>query len=215
MSNGIITTTVTFEDLITDHDADLSDLKAAYEEVVEYAREEYGPRPEWPDSIRQLAEMYNESGKSIQSRQHVLETLRDAYGDGAFTIKMLSGAELTDIETELRMEAQKRGVGTDTLQAKRQQLTTDRATVSAPEGVPTDDDGSPAPSEGPNPLAISLYEQVERLNTAGAADFRAPGFADATDGAAFGSSGVPTTVSDPSSVSDATTDESPERGDSS
>ena len=210
-----ITTALTFDDLINDHDDDLESLRAAYEEVVEYATEEHGERPAWPDVLRQQAQMYDEAGKSIQRRQHVLTTLRDEYDDAEFTIKMLSGSELMDIETDLRMEAQKRGVEPGTLQAYRQQLTVDRATVAAPDAVPTDDDGNPLPSECPNPLTLALHEQVERLNTAGAADFRAPGFGDATDGAAFGSSGVPTSAKKTSSDLDPTADVSPSRGDSS
>ena len=176
-----ITETVTFDDLISSYGPELEELEAAYNGAVEYATDEYGEeRTEWPNEVRSLVEMYNEAGKSIQQRQHVLERLSTHYGDGGFKIAMLTGSELMDIETEMRMKAKDRGVQVSELQAYRQQLTTDYATVGAPEEFPTDSDGSPQPSEAPNPLTLSLYEHVERLNMGGSSDFRAPGFGDST-----------------------------------
>lgn len=221
MTDGTITTTVTFDELISDYDSELGDLREAYEEVVEFAQEEYGSedapaeRPEWPAEVRQQAEAYEEAGKAIQKRQHVLETLREEYDDGEFTLKMLSGGELMEVETELRMEAQRRDTQPSMLQAFRQQLVVDRATVGAPDAVPTDDEGSPVPSECPGPLTLALHEQAERLNTSGAGDFRAPGFGDETSGGASGTSAAPKPASSASSSLDPTDESAPRRGDSS
>lgn len=209
-----ITTDVTFADLRAQYDDELDDLRKAHNELIDHALEEYGHDEghEWPESIRAAVEAYDEAGKSIQRRQHVLDRLREEYGEGAFTITMLSGAELMDVETELRMEANKRGVQPSTLQALRQQLTVDAATTGAPEGVPRDDDGSPVPSECPNPLTLALYDQVEALNTAGETGFRAPGFGEETTGAASASSGRPTSSGTPSSMSAPTGDARPQPG---
>lgn len=209
-----ITTTVTLADLRDQYDDELAEFRDAFEEVVEHAREEYGDRAEWPDAVRQTAEAYEEAGKSIQRRQHALDRFADEYGDGAFEVKMLSGAELMSIESDLRTEAAGRDVDPETLSAYRQQLTVDAATVDAPAGVPTDDDG-PLPSECPNPLTLSLYDVVERLNTAGAADFRAPGFGDETDGEDCGTSASPMSSLKSSSVSEEPDGGDPLRGDSS
>lgn len=192
MTENTITTTVTFSDLITHNDPELDQLRDAYEDAVEYGTDEYGTdeRHAWDSNLRQQVSMYDEAAKAIQSRQHVLQELADEYEDDAFEVKMLSGSELLDLETELRMEAQRKGVGVDALQARRKQLTVDAATVDAPDEVPRDDDGSPVPSECPNPLTIALHEQVESLNTAGGGDFRAPGFGESTGGVASGTSGT-------------------------
>lgn len=211
-----ITTDVAFADLQAQYDDELADLREAYEELVEYARDEYGDqRGEWPKGVRQYATVLDESGKSIQKRQHVLETLASEYDGDTFGIKMLSGAELVEVETELRMEARKRDADPDAVQSYRQQLTVDTATVDAPAAVPTDDDGSPLPSECPNPLTISLYEQVERLNQAGSTDFRAPGFGDEASGAASPTSDRPRTSSELSKPSAGIDAASPQPGDSS
>lgn len=223
-----ITTTVTFDDLSTAYDDELAELREAYEDVVAFAEEEFGPDafdrpiPEDGDegdrealaTLKQQARVYEESGKSIQNRQHVLDSLKESYSGMDFTIKMLTGSELMDIETELRMEAQAKGVEVSTLQATRKQLTVDAATVDAPPEVPRDDDGNPTPSECPNPLTFALHDQIERLNTSGATDFRAPGFGDETDGLPA-SSGPPTRAGEASSDLDPTDGSTPPRGDTS
>lgn len=171
-----ITQTVTFDDLIADHDDELDDLREGYDDLAEWATDEHGERREgWPEEVRQYLTQYDETAKTIQKRQHVLETLREEYDDDTFELQLLSGAALMDIETELRMEANKRGVEPAVLNSYRERLLVDRATVDAPDAVPTDDEGSPVPSECPNPLVQSLSEHASRLNTAGETDFRAPG----------------------------------------
>lgn len=223
MTEGTITTTVYFEDFQSSLDDTLTELQEAYNELTETAREQYGeddepaPRDEWPEETRGQAEAYNEAGKAIQKRQHVLESLQpelDPEGVG-FELKMLSGSELMDIETELRMEAQKRDTQPQALQAYRQQLVVDQATIRAPDPIPTDDDGSPVPSECPNPLTLELHERAEEVNTAGVGDFRAPGFDDETSGAASGTFEAPRSAVGMSKPSPPT-DETPSgRGDSS
>ena len=206
-----ITTTLTFDDLIASYDPELDELEDAYHDVVEFAEDEYGDNMgQWPKSVRAMASMFDQSGKSIQQRRHVLETLRDEYDDGTFTIKMLTGSELIDVETRLRMEAKSRDVEVAELQTYRQQLTADAATVEAPEGVPRDDDDSPLISECPNPLTLAIHEHVERLNTSGSVDFRAPGFGDRTLSADSSSPELPTqskaTSSDTATDAESSTD---------
>lgn len=185
-----LTTTVTWADLRIAHSDELDDLRTAYDEIKERATDEYGedalniPLPADPDLVddrmdlyvyQQQAQQYEQAAESIEKRQHLLERLEGEYGSDPFELKMLSGEEAMDIETELRTMAQKEGVGVDVIQVRRNALTVDAATVDAPEGVPRED-GSPKPSACPNALTLSLWEQVERFNNAGATDFRPEGF---------------------------------------
>lgn len=206
MTDSTITQTITFSDLITAHQGELDDLRDAYQDVQARASEEFGedaldrPIPQnisedAQDELRGLqqeATVYNESAKSIQQRVNALKRLEGEYGDGDFEIRMLSGSELMDIERALRTEPRFRDVPRDAVQGDRKAMVGDVATVEAPEGVPRDDDGSPTPSECPNPLTLSLYEQVELLNNGGGVDFRPPGFDDEPRGVASSSSGVRT-----------------------
>lgn len=215
----MITTTVTWGDLISQHDDELADLRDAYDEIADLAREEYGDDaldrtlPGDADLLddaerdlyvyQQQAAQYDEAAKTIQNRKHVLETLREEFGDGDFEIKMLTGEETMDIETELRMLAQRKDVSVDTIQIRRNGLTVDAATVDAPEGVPQDGADDPAPSLAPNPLTLALWEQVQRFNNAGATDFRPEGLGDGdvSGPGASASSEVPTTSGDHSEPS--------------
>lgn len=228
-NTNTITTTVTFAELISATDDDLGDHREAYEDAVALAREEFGEDaldrhvPEDADDeelqrlsdLQQQAEIHDASGKAIQTRQHVLERLKESYSSMEFTIKMLTGSELMDIETALRMRAHEKGVPVSTLQADKQQLTVDAAVVDAPPEVPRDDDGNPVPSECPNPLTLALFETVQTLNMAGATDFRAPGFGDSTGGAASGTSATPTRAGELSNTSDPDGPTTPDSGDSS
>lgn len=214
-----ITTTVTFHDLSAQYDDELADLRAAYEDTVALARERYGDdamdtNPSGVENgddlaqLQQTAEAYNEAGKSIQQRQHALETLADEYDGDEFTVAMLSGSELMDIETELRMAAQSKDTDPAVMQAKRKGMVVDAATVDAPDGI-TD------PSDAPNPITLSLYDVVERLNQGGTPDFRAPGFGDEAPSEPPVTSATPATsetLSSPSAPTDATT---PDSGDDS
>ena len=187
-----ITTTVTWDDLIAEAAEQRHDYEQAFEELADAAQDEFGddwqdePTPGTPDSMdddakrlaayQDQAEVLDQGIKTMQKREHILDRLRDEYGDGAFEVKMLSGGETMDIETELRMEAQSKGIDLNVIQNKRNVLTVDAATVDAPEGLPRDGDGSPEPSESPTALVNSLWDFVERFNSAGATDFRAEGF---------------------------------------
>lgn len=216
-----ITTDLTFHDLIAQYDDELDDLRQSYEDTVALARERYGDdamqtNPSSVDDsdglaqLQQTAEAYNEAGKSIQQRQHALETLADAYDGDGFTVQILSGSDLMDIETELRMLAQSKDADPAVMQAKRKGMVVDRATVDAPEDVPHDEDG-PRPSDAENPLTLSLYDVVERLNQGGTPDFRAPGFGDDTASAPSSTSVAPTSsepLSSASAGTDATTPDS-------
>jgi hypothetical protein len=184
------TTTVTWQDLIDAKTDDLADLRDAYEEVAELAREDYGDdalnRPADDDrheTLQQQAAMYERAARNLQRREHLLETLRDELGADPFEIKMLSAEEVMDTEVQLRGEDGTEGVA----QQRRNNATVNAAVVDAPEGVPRDDDGSPKPSEAPNALVDSLFDAVQRYNTAGTTDFRAEGFG--SGGAASPASG--------------------------
>jgi hypothetical protein len=230
MTNAI-TTTVTWQDLLDAQHRDIEDLREAYDELRELAREEYGddalqtPTPddladiEDEDVLRravyqQQAEMYERSAKQLQKRVNLLEYLRGELGDGAFEIKMLSGQETMQTEVDLRTDAQASDADSQTLQLKRNQKAVDAATVDAPDGVPRDDDGSPTPSECPNALVNTLYQKVEQFNSAGDPDFRAAGFGGDTTPDASVSSAAPTPASEHSESSVPTESDSQPRGDS-
>lgn len=204
------TTTLTFDDLAAQYDDELTDLRESWQELTDWITDEHGEDAlKWnptaaseldSEAMEQLATVqatrhaYDESGKSIQERQHALRSLADEYGPEPFEIQMLTGQQLMEVETELRMQANRRDVDVGLLQAQRRGLVVDAATIGAPEGVPTDDDeGTPTPSECPNPITLSLYEQVERLNSAGTVDFRAPGFGDGAGSGRSSSSATPRT----------------------
>lgn len=212
-----LTTTVTFRDLREQYADELDRARNAYEDIVATAREKYGDdaldRPAEDDThaaLQQQAFAYNETGKTIQKRQHALDVYAERYGDGdtaAFEVAILSGSEVADIETRLRMDANGDDPP-DTLTVRRRGLVTDTATVDAPEGFPTDDDGSPLPSDAPNAVTTALYEYIEKLNQSGDADFTAPGFGNADPSLPSASSPRPTTTDDSpphSPTTDATT----------
>jgi hypothetical protein len=177
-----ITTTVSWADLRSAHDDDLEQYRDAYAEVRDLAEDEYGPdaldspapEDDRHEALQALASQYDDAVKQLQKNQHVLDQLKDEYGDGDFKLKMLTGEETMEIETELRMLAQSQNVSVDVIQHRRNTLTVDAATVDAPEGVPRED-GSPKPSDTPHALTMALWEIVERYNNAGAVDFRPAG----------------------------------------
>jgi len=199
-----ITTTVTWDDLIAAYDDELQQYREAYADLETHVAEEYDTDLQTPSeddtvtAIQQQAARYDQAVQQVEKRQHVLETLRDPLGEGAFEVKMLSGQETIEIEKELRMEAQNSDIPINVIQTKRNQLTVDAATVDAPEGVPREDD-SPVPSECPNALTLALWEQVERFNNAGSTDFRPEGCG--TNAAASPAVSSPTPSSAPSSSS--------------
>jgi len=210
-----ITTTVTWADLLNRTTEELDDLRDAYEELKDLAIEEYGDDavdrtlPNDPDLLdaderdlwvyRTQMEQYNSAKQSIEQRANVLKRIQDEYGEGDFEIRMLTGEETVEIETELRMLAQERDTSIDVVQSKRNTQTVDAATVAAPDEFPTED-GSPVPSKAPNALTLALWEQVNRFNNSGATDFQASGFGD-TDPAPSPTAGqsVTPTPSAPSS----------------
>lgn len=223
-----ITTTVTWGDLIDAQRDELDDLREQYDEVTTLAREEYGdgalnePIPgdleNVPDDKRDLAvyqqqtAMYDQGAKVLQRRIHLLESLRDQLGDGAFEIKMLSGEEAMGLEVDLRTDADE--TDAQTVQLMRNQRTTDAAVVDAPEGFPEDDDGSPKPSDAPNALVNSLFDAVQRYNAAGDPDFRAEGFGGLGAAASAGSesSAIPSESATPSPPSGTTDESTPASG---
>jgi len=212
-----ITTTLTWADLRAAYADELQDLKDAYHEVAGVAADEYSdgletvaPDDDRLQALKANARQFEQAVEEIQKNRHVLEQLEAEYGPGAFEIKMLSGDEVLENDTELKLQADRRGVPVETLQHKRNALVVDAATVDAPDGVPTDDSGSPVPSDAPNPLTFALWEQVERLNDAGETDFTPAGVSDGGDIQPAATSATPTPTdsgADSSTVDDPTTPE--------
>jgi len=212
-----ITTTLTWADLRAAYADELADLKDAYHEVAGVAADEYdagletvAPDDDRLQALKANARQFEQAVEEIQKNRHVLEQLEAEYGDGAFEIKMLSGDEVLENDTELKLQADRRGVPVETLQHKRNALVVDAATVDAPDGVPTDDSGSPVPSDAPNPLTFALWEQVEQLNDAGETDFTPAGVSDGGDIQPAATSATPTPTdsgADSSTNGDPTTPE--------
>jgi hypothetical protein len=113
---------------------------------------------------------------------------------------MLSGRELSEIETELRMTAQAQDVEPDQLQAEKKMDVVDAAVADAPEETPHED-GDPRPSREPNPLSTALFEQVQQLNQSGETDFRAEGFGETLLSVLNGVSANPSDAGPPSAPS--------------
>jgi len=215
-----LTTTVTWDELIAQYDAERAEYADARAEIDAVATEEYGEEwreqnvPQDPDLVPddrmdlyvyqlQAAQLDN-SIQSCDNRQDVLRTIREHYGAGDFEIKMLSGQETMDIETELRMFAEREGVEMDAVEAKRHGDMVDAAVVDAPDGIPSDD-GDPTPSECPDPLVKSLWEVVNRFTTTGSVDFQSGGRGATAARSPTGDTSAPPTPSDaPSPTSDAT-----------
>jgi len=227
-----ITTTVTWADLREAQERELSDLRDAYDELETLAQEEYGdgalshPVPNdlgdiddadllQRAAIQQQIALLNQSRETIEKRVNLLGVLEAELGDGPFEIKMLSGQEAMNVEVDLRTDANARDFDRQTLQIVRNQRTVDAAVVDAPDGVPRDDEGSPVPSETPNALVNSLFEQVQRFNSAGQTDFRAEGFGSPATSAPSVSSATPTPSKQPSAPSAPTDEASPTHGDES
>lgn len=214
-----ITTTITWADLIHAHDDELDDYREAYQNLETLAREEYDAGLDDPTSddglraIQQQAARYEQAVEELQRHQHALETLRDELGDGDFEIKMLSGQEALDVATEVQTDAYQNDTPPSVIETERNQLVADLATVDAPAGVPTDDDGGPIPSACPNVLTDALFEQVQRFNTAADLDFRPAGCGDAASPAPSGASPTPNTAALSSAPSPPTDDDTPPSGD--
>lgn len=227
MPSSTLTATVTFADLIAHYDDELDELREAREDILDAIRDEFGedaideavPQDTEDDdkqylaSLQQTANLYNQSAKAIQKRQHVLDRIAERWDGDTFEIKMLTGGELSDLETELRMEAHRRDVPVEMLQAERQRRVADAAVVDAPESMPRDDDGGPLPSACENPLTLSLYELAEELNQQGGLDFTPAGFGDMI-GTGSPSSGSPINSGGLSSDSAPTADSTPTPGES-
>jgi hypothetical protein len=209
-----ITTTVTWADLAGQYDDELETLREAYSEL----EAEYGPdltNGDAPDEAVAQALQYDQAVQSIEKRQNVLETLSDQFGAGDFEIKMLSGQESMQIETELKMKASNMNAEFGDIQHERNAMVADAATVDAPDGVPRED-GSPKPSELPNPAILSLWEVIERFTSTGSVDFRPEGcgFSDRARRISA-ESATPTAPEMPSSGTEPSEPSAPEAGDDS
>lgn len=211
-----ITTTVTFDDLIAQHESELADLRESYEDVQDLLADEFGVDPDHiqtaPDvdddhdretlaGLIQTRQVINQSIEENQKRIALLRELSGHYDGDTFEIAMLTGEELMDVETTLRMDANDADTDMQQVQTKRKQHVVDAGVTDAPEGFPTDDDGSPVPSDAPSNLMLSLYQAVETFNSAGTVDFRAPG---AGTGPGIDSSDALTGIATSSGSSDST-----------
>jgi hypothetical protein len=187
-----ISTTVSFADLIAAVERELDDLRAQYDDAVALIEEEYDEDAmdaEMPDpadvddqDMMQLAGLVrnvmllDRQAQESQKRKHALEQFEDRYGGGEFELKSLTGQEVMDIETTIRLEANREGVDKSVFSAQRKQEIVDVAVTDAPDWFPSDDDSNPVASQAPQALMFALYEQAETLNSSGATDFTAPGF---------------------------------------
>jgi len=225
MTNAI-TTTVTWQDLRDAQQRELDDLEAAYEELEELADDDALNRPVPSDlseiedddllqraAIQQQAELLEQSRATIEKRINLLSELEDRLGAGPWEIKMLSGQEVMATEADLRTDAQANDWGRQTTQMRRNYYTVDAAVVDGPEDIPRSDDGTLNVSEHvPNALVNSLYEQVERFNSAGDPDFRPEGFGSSGGLGPSVSSGTPSQSNTVSVPSDSTDETPPESG---
>lgn len=209
-----ITTTVSWDDLKAAQRADLEDIDESYQELTALAHDKYGddalqiPTPDDLESIdddetlrlaaiQRQAMMYDRSRQSLEKRINVLEFLADELGDDPFELKMLSGQEVMTVETKLRADSKSNDWDSQTLQFIRNQRTVDAAVVDGPEDIPSEDGTLDISGSCPNALVDSLYEQVERFNSAGESDFRPEGFGNHIGSGPSASSGTPT----PSNIS--------------
>lgn len=170
-----LTDTVTFADMIDRYQTDKADLHNAYDELRDYAHEDHGDsKLQWPEELQQMAVLYEQTAEQLEQRINILERLQDEY-DGDFEIKMLSGQDTLDIETELKLLAQDKGVDVEVVEHERNKLLVDKAVIDAPEGIPREDE-SPVVSQAESALMRSLFEAIQTFNQAGDMDFRASGF---------------------------------------
>jgi hypothetical protein len=176
-----LTDTVTFTDLIARYESEQEELQDAYDELREFATTDHGDNKlQWPEELQQMAVLYEQTAEQLEQRINILSRLQDEYNDGAFTIKMLSGQDTLDIETELKVMARDKGVDVEVVEHERNKLLVDKAVVDAPESIPREDD-SPVVSQAESALMRSLFEAIQTFNQAGDTDFRASGFGDAHD----------------------------------
>ena len=224
-----ITTTVTWQDLRDAQQRELDDLEAAYDELETLADDDALNRPVPSDlsaiededllqraAIQQQAELLNQSRATVEKRLNLLDELEDRLGAGPWEIKMLSGQEVMATEADLRTDAQANDWGRQTTQMRRNYYTVDAAVVDGPDEIPRSEDGTLNVSEAvPNALVNSLYEQVERFNSAGDPDFRPEGFGSSGALEPSVSSGTPRQSSTVSVPSDSTDETPPESGDDS
>ncbi len=175
-----LTDTVTFSDLIDRYQSEKTDLQDAYDELRDYASDEHGDNKlQWPEELQQMAVLYEQTAEQLDQRINILQRLSEEY-DGDFTIKMLSGQDTLDIETELKLMAQDKDVDVEVVEHERNKLLVDKAVVNAPEDIPREDE-SPVVSQAESALMRSLFEAIQTFNQAGDMDFRASGFGDAHD----------------------------------
>lgn len=223
-----ITTTVTWQDLRDAQQRELDDLADAYDDLEATIESEYGgdltttptdlSNIEDPDlrqqaAIAQQMQLLDRSAETIEQRLNLLDTLETELGSGPWEIRMLTGQQVMDVEAQLRADADTQDWDRQTIQLHRNQRTVDAAVVDGPEDIPRNEDGTLQVCDHcPNALVNSLYEAVERFNSAGDTDFRAQGFGSDTGLARPGSSGTPTPSQPVSGGSVPSDDSAPERG---
>lgn len=191
----MLTETVTFGDLIGRHKQELSQLQDAYDDLKEYAAEQYDDRAEWPDELQRKANAYQQTANQIQARINFLKKAADDCEGDTFKIRTLSGRETMEIDTKLKTKANQRNVDMEVVSHERNALVVDAATVSAPDCIPHED-GDPKPSDAPDAVVQSLSEVVSTFTQSGDVDFQASGFGDRAGPEASAISPTPTTSDD-------------------
>lgn len=168
-----VTETVTLTGIVDGYREDLRSLESTYIEFRDLAEDKWGVEPEWPDQVQAYEEGYQSTARSLQKRIRVLEYFADEWESEAFEFRMLLGEETMAIEGALSREAADSSPAE--LEASRNKQVINESCVDAPDEIPRDEDGNPLPSQTPNAVTQSLFEVVERLNSAGPGDFRASG----------------------------------------
>lgn len=225
-----ITTTVAWADLRDAQQSELDDLREAYDDLETTAQDEYGedalsrPVPNDLDdiddeetralaAIQQQAALYEQSRETVEKRLNLLEVLEGELGDDPWEIKMLSGQEVMNVEAELRADRKTESWDRQMFALVRNYRTVDAAVVDGPEDIPREDGTLNVSENVPNALVNSLYEQVERFNSAGETGFRSEGFGSPpTVGGPSGSSATPASSNTPSKPSAPDDESVPERG---
>jgi len=226
------TTSVSFADLAAQYDSELDDYREAYDELREVGRDRYGEG--WLDDpvqpteqdieegtdtaeqyrLQRAAQQYARAAENTEEMQHAIDAFGDRYDGDTFEVAALTGSETIEMEMELRTLANQQDIDSDLVEVKRKELLVNAATVDAPEGVPTDDEGSPRPSECEQRIMFALADYISAYNSAGDVDFTAAGFDAEPRPAPGASSATPTDSATSSAPSPPTDDAPPSRGDS-
>lgn len=188
------TVTVNLSDAIAEAEERIEQAREAYEDLEQFAEDEYDSVEAAPDVVYQRLQAYEQAASNFRGRSNVIEqTLKrwggptqgehgEWTGDG-FELKMMSGPEAAMIEDKVGAAGvalqQDVGAAPRDMPGERVIEVLDVCVVDEPEGIPGD--GDPPHLEAyPSPVTLWLYEKVNNLNTAGDPNFEPVAFGDET-----------------------------------